>query len=82
MIPVFAYFFKLEDDILAVKLIENVGKTIASQLQPTPRKPASVGQINDDQGKIYMDKFPTWVQYNLRLRYLFQVVQTQTTTAY
>jgi hypothetical protein len=29
-----------------------------------------------------MDKFPTWVQYNPRLKYLFQVVQTQTTTAY
>jgi hypothetical protein len=41
----------LKDDIVAVKLLENVGKTIASQLKPTQMMPASVGEISDDQGK-------------------------------
>jgi hypothetical protein len=44
-------FFKLKDDLVAVKLLENVGKTIASQLNPTQMMPASVGEISDDQGK-------------------------------
>ena len=42
-------FTKINDDLLAVKLLENVGKTIASQLKQTQTMPASIGKITDDQ---------------------------------
>ena len=40
----------MENDTVAVKLLEEVGKTMAMQLMPTQSYPASVGQINNEQG--------------------------------
>ena len=45
---------QMKKDIMALRLMEKIGKRMTSQMKPTAEKPATVGAVVGDQGSVVM----------------------------